>query len=597
MRGLRLRTKVLIPVAVMILSVIVVALVVVNQVVRQQVLQTVSHELRKSVRIFHELQQREWDLLVERSWVIAEAPHLKAAVDTGDSTTVQHVAGEIFTSVGSEVLLILDRNGHILASLGLDSHDVQKITQQTVKSQNALDERVIVVSAGEQMYRLFSVPIVINDEISEVFLLGRVLVGHAIDGAYLEQIRNLVDCEVALLIDDHVMAATIPLSQQSDKTIATLQSQLTDAPESEPLHLMGEEYLAMRAGLQGEYQLFKSVDRAFKPIMQPIERTMVFVAGFAFLAAILISSFVSVGIVTPVEKLANAAENISAGDYELDIDVQSGDEIGKLASKFDEMRQALKQKMAQLNERNLELEDALTRLKEAQEELVRTERLAATGKITAQLSHELNNPIHNIRSCLEAARSKIAASAPGREFIDLAHDEVLRIGNLTRQMLDFYRPYVGSKQRIDLNQVIDDMLKSASSGQNNGKVRVHKMLATERCEVMASPDQLKQVFLNLYLNALDAMPDGGELTVSTYHAAEKICAAFEDTGCGISPENLDKIFDAFFTTKAQANGVGLGLSVSYGVVQSHSGNILVESELGKGTKFIVQLPGDANTKS
>ncbi|HEX9652696.1 MAG TPA: ATP-binding protein [bacterium] len=590
MKDFGLRTKVLFPVAIMLITVIVVALVVVNQVVRRQVQLSVTHELEKSQRIFLELQRAEYDLLAERCWVIAETPQLKAALDTRDSTTVQHVADELFATLGSDLLFVSDQQTPVLARCQAETgrHIDAGLTLAAIHL-DSLSEQSVLVADSNQVIRLLSVPVLTFDQIAGIHVLGRVTVGKALGEEHVRNLKNLVECEVALVSGGEVRASTIV-------TTGGLAFQPELAAQANRIDIAGEEYVSVRAGLSNEYVLLKSVDQAFNVIMQPVQKTMVVVGIFALVAALLIGSYISYGIVSPVEKLARATEKLSAGDYGIPIHANSGDEIGQLAAKFEEMRLALHQKMTQLNERNDELEYAMRQLKEAQDELVRTERLAATGKITAQLSHELNNPIHNIQSCLEAAQKKIGDKVSGREFVDLAYDEILRIGKLTRQMLDFYRPYAQSKQPVDIDEVIEDVLLAGRSALDNGRVVLRTAMAAQAGRVMASPDQLKQVFLNLYLNALDAMPDGGTLTVSTFEDAGQVCAAFEDSGCGIPEENLDRIFDAFFTTKSEANGVGLGLSVSYGVIQSHGGTIAVTSQIGKGSRFVVRLPRLSGTE-
>jgi signal transduction histidine kinase len=245
---------------------------------------------------------------------------------------------------------------------------------------------------------------------------------------------------------------------------------------------------------------------------------------------------------------------------------------------------------ASLSERNFELEQALEQLRHAQEELVKSEKLAAAGKLTAQLSHEINNPIHNIRSCLETALKKMPEQLAGRQFVQLAHDEILRIGKLVRQMLDFYRFGKTELQAIDLNQAVVEVLDSSQQRFKEHRIAVERQLAAELPAVRASRDQMKQVLLNLILNAVEAMPAGGKLKVRSWQENGLAQIEIQDNGCGIAPENLPKIFDTFFTTKRAVHGVGLGLSVCYNIVHQHGGTIAVESEVGKGSTFTVRLP-------
>lgn len=596
MKTLSLRIKVLIPVTAMIVTAILIALVIVNQVVRRQVLVSVSSNLENSMRVFQELQEKEWELLFERGWVTAEAPHLKAALDTGDSTTVQHVADDMFGTLRSDILIITNERDQVLAQHGLDGFKVSSFSMDSLVVQDELPEGEIgLMKLGADVYRVVSVPIVALDKISGVYLLGRVILGKTINADYIDNLKRLVNCEVAFV---HGQAIVTTVDEALVQVIMNghdnVLANADEAPSVFNVTFGHEEYLVEAAGFQGNFLLLQSVDRAFDPIMQPIEKTMLVVAGLAFLAAILIGTYISHQIVTPVKKLANATDAITTGDYGHPIEVRAHDEIGHLARQFDAMRQSLQQKMTQLKQQNLELEEALKKLEAAQEELVRSEKLAATGKITAQLSHELNNPIHNIQGCLEAARKRIAEGHASREFVDLAYDEVLRIGKLIRQMIDFYRPQVDSRENVQVNRIVREVLKTSESLFDKRRIRVICELSPDVGEIRASPDQLKQVFLNLIFNSVDAMPGGGTLRVSSDHDGHKVSIALQDTGCGITPQHLSKIFDAFFTTKTKASGVGLGLSVSYGIVRSHGGNILVESKVNEGSKFIVQLPYERN---
>lgn len=587
MRRVSLKIKVIIPVTVMILAVILTALIVVNQVVHRQVLASVSSELDKSRRIFTELQGRERQLLLERALVTSQAPHLKAAVDTGDSTTVQRVAEEFFETVGSDILIITNEDDQIFAQLALDVRSSPRFHPDSLMVHEKFAEgEVGLLKLDSRFYQVVAVPILALDEITGVYVLGRVILGKVIDDEYLAGLKELVDCDVAFLHDKGIVVST-----HSGFTAAAIFRAETPGENGRfELEIHKEEFLSEFAGKDGNYLLMQSVDRVFKPIMKPIQNTMILVGCAAIFAALLISRFISLSVIQPVTKLVRATDAVTAGNYDHAIAVCSRDELGHLANKFDEMRQSLQQKMAQLKQQNLELEDALRKLEAAQEELVRSEKLAATGKISAQLSHELNNPIHNIQSCLEAAQRKIDKNNKGREFIDLAYEEVLRMGKLTRQMLDFYRPQVSQKQKIDVGRVVQEVIKTSQKMLHEKGVEVAGALNSEIVDLSATPDQLKQVFLNLILNAVDAMPNGGRLKVSSCRENQHLCIHFEDSGCGIAPQHLNKIFDAFFTTKAKASGVGLGLTVSYGIVRSLGGNILVESEIDKGSKFTVQLP-------
>jgi two-component system NtrC family sensor kinase len=312
----------------------------------------------------------------------------------------------------------------------------------------------------------------------------------------------------------------------------------------------------------------------------------------------------------PIDRLVEAADAISHGDLENPFPptgvepakpngADSDDEMLFLALRFDEMRLSLKEKIGQLDqvnrslsERNREVEEALRRLHQAQEDLVRSERLAVTGKMTAQLSHEINNPIHNIRSLLESTVRKIEADSPARELVTVALEEVNRMAKLTRQMLDFYRGSVVELEKapLDMRALLVDLVRTNEEALATAGVDITLEVPAVVPSILGSADKLKQVFLNLILNARDAMPRGGTIRIDVLAEARFVITQVADSGIGIQPEHLDRIFDAFFTTKKEVSGVGLGLAVSYGIVQQHGGTIHVESVVGRGAVFTVRLP-------
>ena len=234
----------------------------------------------------------------------------------------------------------------------------------------------------------------------------------------------------------------------------------------------------------------------------------------------------------------------------------------------------------------------MERLRRTQEELVRSERLAVTGKMAAQLSHEINNPIHNTRSLLESSLRRMGADDRAHELISLAIEEVTRMATLTRQLLDVHRGSVAETAMapVDLVALVHEMERAHQEALASRNIRLSSVVAGPVGAICGSRDKLKQVFLNLLLNARDAMPEGGTLVMGVTQEGERAVVTVRDSGSGIAPEHLPKIFDAFFTTKSEVSGVGLGLAVTYGIIQQHKGTIDVRSTPGQGTEFTIRLP-------
>jgi len=236
-----------------------------------------------------------------------------------------------------------------------------------------------------------------------------------------------------------------------------------------------------------------------------------------------------------------------------------------------------------------ELEAFAEEIERSQNQLVQVEKMAAVGRLAASLAHEINNPLQAIQNSLHLALHKGLDDSQKRRFLEMAQNEVNRLVQIVRRMLDFYRPST-AMQVLDVNHPVEDALAIASKRIQQCHVQVSARLAPDLPAIRGAANQLTQVFLNLIINAIEAMPEGGTLWVGTAHHAERkqIVVAFRDNGPGIKPEIREHLFEPFHTSKA--TGTGLGLAISYGIVERHGGEIEVDSSTGEGTTFIVRLP-------
>lgn len=230
-------------------------------------------------------------------------------------------------------------------------------------------------------------------------------------------------------------------------------------------------------------------------------------------------------------------------------------------------------------------------LSAARQHLLQSEKLAAMGRLTSQIAHELNNPLFGIMNTLELMKTEISPENKRRRLLDMSLSEIERLAEMLKKMLSFSRPDQDKRVEIDINVVLDELLLLYEKRFRENSIKVDLDLVENPGVIFASKDQLRQVFINMFSNAMYAMPDGGNLEISTKVASEKLFIIIKDTGTGIKPEHIKKIFDSFFTTKTESvQGVGLGLSVCYGFIKDHEGDIVVESEEGQWTKFTITLP-------
>jgi two-component system NtrC family sensor kinase len=339
-------------------------------------------------------------------------------------------------------------------------------------------------------------------------------------------------------------------------------------------------------------------------------RRMIAYTGCALLLIALLSWFFVWEVVgRPVKALERGTERLAAGDLGFQIDVLSKDEIGELAHSFNAMSNQLK---AEHNEnvawtRTLEqrVEQKTRELKRAHEHALHTEKMASIGKMAAVLAHEINNPLSGILTYAKLLHKWIDSEDGGKnhrrdicDSLDLIASESRRCGDLVKNLLTFSRTTPINLQPTNLNQVIDRVLRLIQHQLDLGAIQVQLDLDAELPLVICDGAQIEQVLLALMMNALDAMPQGGNLWVTTRLKREdnSVRIVVRDDGCGIPPEILPRLFEPFLTTKETGRGVGLGLAISRSILERHNGDIEVQSEVGRGTTFTVTLPWDGDVE-
>lgn len=242
------------------------------------------------------------------------------------------------------------------------------------------------------------------------------------------------------------------------------------------------------------------------------------------------------------------------------------------------------------NARLYESEKAATQqLREAQHQLLHTERQAALGEMSAKIAHEVNNPLGIIKNYLVLIKRATSDAPETVKYTGIVEQEIDRIAGIVRQLLDFHRPQPVIQTRLDVATIVGDVLTLMERPLSSSKIEVESRSDDFIPEVFGSPERLKQVFLNLVINARDAMADGGKLIVSIRYANESVTVRFCDTGPGIPPEVIPRIFEPFFTTKEPGQGTGLGLSVCYSIIKAHNGSITFRNNEPGGC-FTVTLP-------
>ncbi len=297
-------------------------------------------------------------------------------------------------------------------------------------------------------------------------------------------------------------------------------------------------------------------------------------------------------IIKPVRRIIEHQHKIAAGDLSGHIEIKSRDELGELAAGANEMTASLRQSQQEVEAWANTLEDRVQErthyIQQMQANLARSDRLASLGKLVAGIAHEINNPLTGILTYASMAEEREDIDEQLREDLRTITHETERCAEIVRGLLDFGRESIPSKKFTAIDVLLDKALALLEHQTIFQDILVNRNYAEDMPQIEVDPNQLEQVFINMFLNAAYSMPEGGMLSIDTWQDSDKMMIAISDSGSGISAENLTRIFDPFFSTKDQ-QGTGLGLSVSYGIIQNHGGTIEVESTEGVGTRFLVSL--------
>lgn len=331
--------------------------------------------------------------------------------------------------------------------------------------------------------------------------------------------------------------------------------------------------------------------------------------GFIILAALAVSIFVHRLVYVPLTDLELGAKRVAGGNLADPLPVRGEDEFGQLASSFNAMMVALRNSQAELREWGYTLEkkveERTQQLKIAEAESVQTEKLASVGLLAAGIAHELNNPLTGVLTFSSLIRQNMPEGSPDAEDMDLVIHETKRCADIIRRLLDFAREKAPEKKYTDLNQVIEETARLVERPANLSDIVITLELDRDLPPVWVDGHLIKQVIMNMLVNAQHAIEDGGNIALKTRRfpmplspepgapPVPMVEISIVDTGCGIPEQNLKRIFDPFFTSKEVGKGTGLGLSVSHGIVKAHGGTIKVESTVGSGSTFRVYLPLEA----
>jgi len=323
-----------------------------------------------------------------------------------------------------------------------------------------------------------------------------------------------------------------------------------------------------------------------------------YVVGFIVVISVVLCTILWKLVSKPVTALVEGMEKVGSGDLDFNVKIDTKDEMGILAQAFNAMTSDLKTAREIMVDWTKALEEEVEKkteeIRRTQAQLIHAEKLASLGRMAAGVAHEINNPLTGIVTFAHLMLKRVPQESQEREDLEVIIEQADRCSRIIKGLLGFARATAVQKSPTDINEVLNRSIQMVSSKADFHNIKFNINLTDNLTPVIADPSQLQQVFLNILVNAGDAMDGRGTITISTRKVFEDekpfVEIEFTDTGPGISEENMGKIFEPFFSTKPVGKGTGLGLAVSHGIIQEHKGKIFVKSEPGHGASFFIRLP-------
>lgn len=468
----------------------------------------------------------------------------------------------------------------LLAQIGLDDLARIPVLETPRASPTLFDER-----EGTAGLTIFSVTPIMNDQGQT---LGAAVAFHLLNNDFtlVDRIKETAGIDTSTIFLGDWRVSTNVTDEEGKRAIGTrLSKEVSDV-----VLYRGEVYVGSAFVVKEDYItrydplrdftgkvigiLYVGARQAsFQALLNSLNRRILLVAFGSILLTIVITTPVSRMITRPLNQLKELVEanrRVSEGDMTVRVPVRAGGEVGLLTSSFNSM---------------------LDTIQRTQDQLIQSEKLASLGQLAAGVAHELNNPLGTILLYSDIVKKELGPESPYSNDLEVILSETKRCKNIVTALLEFARQNQVIAQPTNLNNLILSVVELHCKRCEASSVEVHLKLDPSLPHIQADPNQITQVLINLIENALDAMPEGGKLYIhSRNEPPGMVTLEFEDTGIGIPPEHLSKLFTPFFTTKPLGKGTGLGLAIIYGIIKMHRGQIFVTSEVNRGTKFTIQLP-------
>jgi signal transduction histidine kinase len=609
-----LRAKLIVPYVLLTMVIAMVGVYVVTRLVTSSIRERFVNQLFEASRVASDgIIRRERAQLVNLR-LMAFTEGVSQAVVDKDSVRLQELLWPLAYNNQMDAVTVIDTGSNAILTMAVDPSSGQYLTSQgddfsglafvtkTLEGQvdELGDKYADILKTTYGAYLFTSAPVrSATGEIIGVLLLGTRL------ETLLTELKNEALADVTVLdLNGELVESTLVIPEEGSEVLEVDPQAIADSDLSQTsdLDLYGRSYQAVLAPL-----IVRDQKMGFLSVILPssyIVSTMatsrnVFSLIFALgtVATIVIGYVLAQSIARPILRLREISQAVASGNLEQSSGLERSDEIGELASAFDTMTFRLRERTAEAArlysesvQRNKELAEANALLQSTQAQLIQSEKLASVGQLTAGIVHDVKNPLAVIKGLAEELHEEFGLDPTTRDQLTTIRDSATMASTIVTDLLKFARQSTPEMYRRDIRETIHSSVRLTEYLTRKGGVEVTLDMADAPVMVTYDATQIEQVLINLINNAVQAMPHGGHLRLSLGTAEGAIAIAVQDTGKGIPRENLPRIFDPFFTTKPEGEGTGLGLSVSYGIISSHGGQIDVESKVGVGTTFTLLLP-------
>jgi signal transduction histidine kinase len=583
--NLRLRTKFLLSMVLVIASLTGVALLIVSQTVQQRARQELATSAKNSLVVFEILQHQRRVVMSRKADLLATSAYLSDndAIAFTDSTE-----NPLDTS-NSDLMVLANSSGKILAMHSAHSRLSPASVEGLLQSSLARNRSSDWWFNDGHLYQVEFQPIGVDRTLKRSES-ATVVVGQELDDRGLRDLSRILSSEVAIRYKGCTLASTLDPFREMQ-----LSRQLQANKQQDEVHLGTERFFFSSVGLtpdspDGASIMVLRSDADTMAFLQRLNKLILRVGLIAVLSGALLTFLISHTITTPLGRLVRGVHALEQGQFDYQLEIAGGGEVAEVTLAFDRMRRTMK--------KNESDRHAL------EEQLRQSQKMEALGQLAGGVAHDFNNLLTIINGHGELLLDWLKASEPAYKSCQQIHKAADRATGLTRQLLAFSRRQVLQPKVLDLNVLVAEMDKLLARLIREDVEYVF-VRGAELGSVKADPGQIEQVLLNLTVNACDAMPQGGKLTIETCNVTvdEKyaqtrqglqpgsfILLSATDTGHGIDADTKIRIFEPFFTTKEVGKGTGLGLATVYGIVKQSGGYICVESTPGKGSCFEVYLP-------